>query len=208
MALTTELSAIQVRILGCLVEKEATTPDQYPLTLNALKNACNQKTNRFPITNYYEGEIGRNLRELGDLRLVSEIWAPRAPKYKHHLQEVLEILGKEKAVLCVLMLRGPQTAGEIRGRCQRLHAFDDVDDVEYVLGRLGERDPAYVTALPRQAGQKEGRWMHLLAGAPDPDLMVAAPAAARSSLSERVAALESEIAGLKRKIEELIGGEG
>ncbi len=202
MALTTELSPIQVRILGCLIEKEGTTPDQYPLTLNALKNACNQKSNRFPITNYYEGEIGNNLRQLGELRLVSEIWAPRAPKYKHHAEEVLEILGKEKAVLCVLMLRGPQTAGEIRGRCHRLHEFDDVDDVEYVLGRLGERDPAYVTALPRQAGQKEQRYMHLLAGAPDPAELQAAQAPTRAGLTERVEQLEREVAWLKQKLDE------
>lgn len=203
MALTTELSPIQVRILGCLIEKEATTPDQYPLTLNALKNACNQKTNRFPVTNYYEGEIGQNLRQLGELRLVSEIWAPRAPKFKHHTEEVLEILGKEKAVLCVLMLRGPQTAGEIRGRCHRLHAFDDVDDVEYVLGRLSERDPPYVAALPRQAGQKEERYTHLLAGAPDPKLIAAAAAPARTGLAERVEQLEREVEWLKQKLEEL-----
>ncbi len=205
MSMAKDLTAIQARILGCLVEKEATTPDQYPLTLNALKNACNQKTNRFPVSNYYEGEIGRNLREMGDLRLVSEVWAPRAAKYKHHMEEVLEILGKQKAVLCVLMLRGPQTAGEIRSHCHRIHEFDDIDDVEYVLERLSERDPALVTALPRQAGQKEERYMHLLAGPPDPRALAAAPAA-RSSLAERVEQLETEVARLKRKVLELGNG--
>ena len=205
MSLAKDLTAIQARILGCLVEKEATTPDQYPLTLNALKNACNQKTNRFPVSNYYEGEIGRNLREMGDLRLVSEVWAPRAAKYKHHMEEVLEILGKGKAVLCVLMLRGPQTAGEIRSHCHRIHEFDDIDDVEYELERLSERDPALVTALPRQAGQKEERYMHLLAGPPDPCALVAAPAA-RSSLAERIEQLETEVVWLKRKVLELGNG--
>ena len=205
MSLAKDLTAIQARILGCLVEKEATTPDQYPLTLNALKNACNQKTNRFPVSNYYEGEIGRNLREMGDLRLVSEVWAPRAAKYKHHMEEVLEILGKQKAVLCVLMLRGPQTAGEIRSHCHRIHEFDDIDDVEYVLERLSERDPALVTALPRQAGQKEERYMHLLAGPPDPRALAAAPVA-RSSLAERIEQLETEVAWLKRKMLELGNG--
>lgn len=201
MPLDQPLTEIQTRILGCLVEKQATTPDQYPLTLNALRTACNQKTNRFPVTAYYEGEIGHALMELGELRLVSKHSAARSAKYAHHLQEQLEVLDKETAVLCVLMLRGPQTASEIRTRCQRIYAFEDVDDVQYVLDRLCQREPPYVTILPRQPGQKEQRYMHLLAGEPDPELMAAAAAPSTSvTLSERVSQLEAQVAELQERL--------
>ena len=204
MALETELTEIQLRVLGCLVEKKATTPDQYPLTINAIKNACNQKTNRLPVVSYYEGEIGHTLRELEDLGLVSEAWSTRAAKYEHHFEKVLEVMQKDKAVLCTLMLRGPQTAGEIRNHCQRLYAFDDIDDVDYVLGRLDERDPAMVMQLPKQAGQKEQRFVHLLGGEPDLSNLPAPPVSARAGLEERVSRLESELEALKQQLSDLL----
>ncbi|MDJ0657526.1 MAG: YceH family protein [Xanthomonadales bacterium] len=202
-ALTDELTDIQARILGCLIEKEGTTPDQYPLSLNALKNACNQKSNRFPVVNYYEGEIGQALRRMYDLRLVSEESGARTPRYRHHAPEVLGVLKKELAVLCVLMLRGPQTPGEIRGRCHRLFEFDDTDDVVYVLQRLMERDHPYVMQLPRQPGQKEERYAQLLCGEPDlSDLPAPAPRRSTSSeLEQRVEQLEEEVARLKQVVQ-------
>lgn len=203
MAFETQLTDIQVRVLACLMEKKTTTPDQYPLTLNAIKNACNQKTSRVPVVSYYEGEIGHTLRELEDMGLVSEAWSTRAAKYEHHFGKVLEVMQKDKAVLCTLMLRGPQTAGEIRNHCQRLYSFDDIDDVDYVLGRLAEREPAMIMQLPRQAGHKEQRFAHLLAGEPDLSKLPPPPVSARSGLEERVSRLESEVEALKRQLSDL-----
>jgi uncharacterized protein YceH (UPF0502 family) len=198
---------MQVRVLGCLIEKKATTPDQYPMTINSIKNACNQKTSRVPVVSYYEGEIGHTLRELEELGLVSEAWSTRAAKYEHHFGKVLEVMQKDKAVLCTLMLRGPQTAGEIRNHCQRLYAFDDIDDVEYVLQRLAEHQPPRVMQLPRQAGQKEQRYAHLLCGEPDLSNLPAAPQRGRSGLEERVSQLETEVEALKQQLNELLAGE-
>ena len=203
MALETELTEIQARVLACLVEKKATTPDQYPLTLNAIKNACNQKSSRFPVTSYYEGEIGHSLRELEELGLVSEAWSTRVAKYEQHFGKVLEVLQKDQAVLCTLMLRGPQTAAEIRNHSQRLYAFDDIDDVDYMLQRLAEREPAMVMQLPRQAGQKEQRFVHLLCGEPDLSNLPAPPVSARAGLEERVSLLEAEVEALKQQLSAL-----
>ena len=193
-----------MRVLGCLVEKKATTPDQYPLTLNAIKNACNQKTSRVPVVSYYEGEIGHTLRELGDLGLVGEAWSTRAAKYEHHFEKVLEVMQKDKAVLCTLMLRGPQTSGEIRNHSLRLYAFDDIDDVDYVLQRLAEREPSMVMELAKQAGQKEQRFVHLLAGEPDLSKLPAPAVSSRSGLEERVSRLESEVEALKQQLSDLL----
>jgi uncharacterized protein YceH (UPF0502 family) len=204
MALETELTEIQARVLACLVEKKATTPDQYPLTLNAIKNACNQKSSRFPVTSYYEGEIGHSLRELEELGLVSEAWSTRVAKYEQHFGKVLEVLQKDQAVLCTLMLRGPQTAAEIRNHSQRLYAFDDIDDVDYMLQRLAEHEPAMVMQLPRQAGQKEQRFVHLLCGEPDLSNLPAPPVSARTGLEERVSLLEAEVEALKQQLSALL----
>jgi hypothetical protein len=172
-----ELTAIQVRVLGCLMEKEETTPDQYPLTLNALRNACNQKSSRSPVTAYTEGEVGHTVRELEALGLVAENWGARTARYEHRVPQTLGLHSKGMALLATLMLRGPQTLGELKNHSQRLYAFDDLDDVAFALEKLAERDEPLVTALPRQPGQKEGRYAHLLAGAPDiPEPVRAAPA--------------------------------
>ncbi len=197
-----KLKPIQIRILGCLIEKQHTTPDQYPLTLNALKNACNQKTNREPVVSYHDGELGMALNELEGMHLVSKAWSARSPKYEQKLQKVMELASSGLAVLCILMLRGPQTAGEIRAHTHRLHQFDDIDDVEYVLKRLAERSPPLTTQLPRQPGQKEERYAHLLSGEP---VIPAAPAAARlteSPLEQRVSELETTVAQLQERIQQ------
>ncbi len=206
-----ELTDPQVRVLGCLIEKKETTPDQYPLTLNALRNACNQKTARSPVTAYTEGEVGHTLRELESLGLVREAWGARVAKYEHLAGQALKLHGKGLALLCPLMLRGPQTLGELRTNAHRLYAFDDLDDVQYALGRLAEHDPPLVTAMPRQPGQKEIRYAHLLGGEPPaaPAAPVAREPAAKESgnaLEERVEALERELEELRLAVEELRGG--
>jgi len=203
-----ELTPIQARILGCLIEKKETTPEQYPLTLNALKNACNQKTARYPVTAYKEGEIGHTLRELESLGYVSEAWGSRVAKYEHMAGKALGLQSKGLALLCPLMLRGPQTPGELKINAHRLHEFDDIDDVLYTLQRLTEHEPPLVMALPRQAGQKEVRYAHLLCGEPDVPEPAAYAGAARSpgSLASRVEALEADIELLKEEINALKSG--
>ncbi|MDX1569287.1 MAG: YceH family protein [Xanthomonadales bacterium] len=194
------LSEIQVRVLGCLVEKEATTPDQYPLTINALRSACNQKTARDPVMSCEEGEVGHAVRQLEEMGLTHQAWSARAARWEHRMGKGFGFRPKDLAVMATLMLRGPQTAAEIRSHCGRLFEFEDVDDVEYVLGRLMERDPPLVVQLPRLPGQKGVRYMHLLCGEPDLEALAAAapaPAATRSALEERVSRLESEVAELK-----------
>jgi len=194
-----ELTPIQARVLGCLMEKKETTPEQYPLTLNALKNACNQKSARNPVTAYKEGEIGHTLRELESLGLVSEAWGSRVAKYEHQAGKTLQLQSKGLALLCPLMLRGPQTPGELKTNAHRLYDFDDLDDIQYTLQRLAEHDPPLVVALPRQPGQKEIRYAHLLCGEPDiPEPVAYTPSS--GSLAGRVEALEVEVELLREEI--------
>ena len=196
-----ELSKIQVRVLGCLIEKKETTPDQYPLTLNSLRNACNQKSARNPLTSYTEGEIGHTLRELESLGLVREAWGARAAKYEHLADKALGLHSKGLALLCPLMLRGPQTLGELKSHSHRLQEFDDLDDVQYCLKRLSEHETPMATVLPRQSGQKEDRYAHLLSGEPDiPALPLNYATPPRDSLLARIEALESELESLQEKI--------
>jgi uncharacterized protein YceH (UPF0502 family) len=200
-----ELTAIQARVLACLIEKKETTPDQYPLTLNALKNACNQKTARNPVTSYNEGDIGHTLRELESLGLVREAWGARVAKYEHLAGKAMGLHGKGLALLCPLMLRGPQTLAELRTNAHRLYEFDDLEDVQYMLQRLADHEPPLVMTLPRQAGQKETRFAHLLCGEPD----LTEWEASRSSpqpdpgLAARIDALEAEVVNLRQEIENL-----
>jgi len=203
-----ELSEIQARVLGCLMEKERTTPEQYPLTLNALRNACNQKSARHPVTAYTEGEVGHTVRELESLKLVREVWGARAPKYEHRLDKELNLYRKGIAVLSTLMLRGPQTLGELRTHSQRLFAFDDLDDVHFELEKMAKADPPLVTALPRQPGQKEGRYAHLLCGAPQVAEAPGRPAPAprTSGLEARVAQLEAQLETVIERLERLESG--
>ena len=197
----TELSAIQVRVLGCLIEKKETTPDQYPLTLNALKNACNQKTARNPVTSYTDGEVGHTLRELETLGLVREAWGARVAKYEHLAAKGLNLHGKGLAVLCPLMLRGPQTLGELRINSHRLYEFDDLDDLQYALKRLSEHEPPMVVKLPRQPGQKEERYAHLLSGEPEiPEVLPGRAHLPKDELLSRIEILESELEALLERI--------
>jgi uncharacterized protein YceH (UPF0502 family) len=209
MTAMTELTPMQVRVLGALMEKKETTPEQYPLTLNALRNACNQKSARNPVVAYTEGQVGHTVRELEGLGLVREAWGARVAKYEHQAGRALGLQSKGLALMCALLLRGPQTLGELRTNTQRLYEFGDLDDVHYVLERLAEHDPALVVCLPRLPGQKEARYAHLLGGEPDlADFAAAAPtpsAPVDDDLSARVAALEAEVAGLRQELAALRG---
>ena len=201
-----ELTPIQVRVLGCLIEKKETTPEQYPLTLNSLRNACNQKSSRYPVTAYTEGEIGHTIRELEALDLVREEWGVRVSKYGHRAGKVLELHSKGLALVCKLMLRGPQTLGELKSHSQRLFEFDDLDDVQYALKTLFDHQPPLAMALPKQAGQKEGRYTHLLSGEPDMSEIAATAAAARppaSGLEARIEVLELEMEALKDRLDKI-----
>jgi len=201
---TQVMTAIQVRVLGCLLEKKETTPEQYPLTLNSLRNACNQKTARQPVTNYSVGEIGHTLRELESLGFVREAWGSRAAKYEHLADKALGLHSKGLALLCPLMLRGPQTPGELKINSHRLFAFNDLDDVHYILERLSEHEPSLVTVLPRQPGQKEERYAHLLSGEPDiPAYVPVATGSAQGGLAARVEVLELELEKLRERLDKL-----
>ena len=202
-----EMTDIQVRVLGCLMEKKETTPEQYPLTLNALRNACNQKTARQPVTSYTPGEIGHTLRELESLGFVREAWGSRAAKYEHLADKALGLHSKGLALLCPLMLRGPQTQGELKINSHRLYAFNDLDDVHYMLERLSEHEPPLATVLPRQPGQKEERYAHLLSGEPDiPAFVPAVTRSAQGGLTARVEALELELEKLRERLEKIESG--
>jgi uncharacterized protein len=193
----------EVRVLGALLEKEVTTPEYYPLSLNALLNACNQKSNRDPVVHFDEETAERVLYTLRDKGLLLNITGAgsRVPKYGHRLSEKLNLGRRELAILCELMLRGPQTLGELRTRAERMHPFDDLAEIESVLDRM----PELVTKLPRRPGEKEARYAHLLSGAPD----VAAPALEQAVDSiappraDRIAALEAEVARLHQELEVL-----
>lgn len=201
------LTPIQARVLGCLMEKKETTPDQYPLTLNSLRNACNQKSSRLPVMNCSEGEVGHTLRELEAMDLVREQWGARAAKYEHHANKVLGLHSQGIALLCMLMLRGPQTLAELKTHTHRLFDFGDLDDVQFALKHLIEHEPPLATALPRQAGQKEGRYAQLLCSVPD----IPAPTDAASTqsnspspttgLAARVDELEKELEDIKRRLQ-------
>src|SRR5258706_7910135 len=160
------LTENEVRVLGSLIEKDITTPEYYPLSLNALVNACNQKSNRDPYMQLDEDAVRNALEALQERRMAGPAGGAdsRVTKYEHRLQEVFNFTRAETAVLCVLLLRGPQTPGELRGRTERLHRFESLDDVQSALQKLMQRDPALVKVLPRQPGTKESRWVHLMAG--------------------------------------------
>jgi uncharacterized protein YceH (UPF0502 family) len=213
-----ELSQEEIRVLGCLVEKERTTPDQYPLSTNALRLACNQKTNREPIVEYNDVVVDQTmlaLRQAGLARTVSGM-GMRASKHKHVLGEAWGLSDQELALLCVLMLRGPQTVGELRGRSDRMSSFVSLGEVEAVLGTLAGRPDPLVVRLERRPGQKEERWAHLLTGeAPEWDETPAtgwAPRANASSgsgggsasaLAQRVTELEEDVRSLTSDLEVL-----
>jgi len=201
-----QLDDVEVRVLGALMEKEVATPEYYPLSLNALVNACNQKSNREPVVLYDDNTVETALDALRTKGLAARISGHdmRVPKHAHRLSEVINLGRREAAVLCVLMLRGPQTAGELRGRTERLYPFDDLEAVDACLTRLMEWQPdPLVARLPRQVGYKEVRYAHLLAG--EPPATASAPNVRETRddpvarLQARVDRLQGEVADLKRQ---------
>jgi uncharacterized protein len=206
------LNAAEARVLGALVEKDITTPDYYPLSLNALINACNQKNNREPVTNFDEETVRLALRNLSDKQLAGMARGAegRVAKYEHRLQEVYNFTRPETAILCVLLLRGPQTPGELRGRTERMHRFEDLDEVLSGLQQLMRREPPLAKALGRRPGTKEIRYAHLLSGdveAWEPPAETASSSSSADAerliqLEEQVAALHSEVAELKQQMAE------
>lgn len=202
----TILTDIETRVLGSLIEKQVTTPEYYPLTLNALTLACNQKNNRNPVTTYSENQVSDALETLREKNLAYVFYGStsRVPKYKHVMPEVMHLKHAEVALMCVLMLRGPQTPGELRGSASRLHQFS-LEEVEETLNSLMSHDgEPLVVRLPRQPGQKEVRFAHLLSGEIDVEALAAAePAPARrSTLEQRVDALSAEVENLKAQFEQ------
>jgi uncharacterized protein len=203
MAAIRPLDPIEIRVLGSLLEKQQTTPEQYPLTLNALLAACNQKSNREPVTELSERDVFAALERLKKEALVWRLEGARADRYEHLLDRRLGLTPPVKAVVTLLFLRGVQTPGELRTRSERMHEFASVEAVEQLLGSLAARDEPLVTELPRRPGQRESRWKHLLAlvtGQEEPELPLAPEAPSRSGLAERVARLEEEVATLRTEL--------
>ncbi len=210
-----KLSEVAARVLGALVEKEITTPEYYPLSLNALVNACNQKSNREPVMNLDENAVSAALRSLSDLELAgaADTNDSRVRKYEHRLGEVFNFTRSEIAVLCVLLLRGAQTPGEIRGRAERLHHFEELSDVQAALQKLMQRDPALVKVLARQPGTEESRYVHLMSGDVQNDAAVTETLIAHNRVGENsvehagdgatFARLEREVAELRNEVAEL-----
>src|ERR1700734_2531808 len=203
------LDPIQLRVLGSLIEKEITTPENYPLSLNALVDACNQRSSRDPVLDLTEEEVRQAIHTLEDLALVTPVRDARVPKYEHRMRTVLNLRRDETAVLCLLMLRGPQTPGELRSRADRLHTFDDLAAVQATLERLAGRPTAdeatpestgpLTILLPRQPGSREARYSHLLSGTPDLSVLHSSDSSADAfapNPSQRLARLEAEVAEL------------
>jgi uncharacterized protein len=216
------LTDIETRVLGSLIEKDITTPDYYPLSLNALVNACNQKNNRDPAMTLDEESVRQALNTLQEKRLAGPASGAdsRVPKFEHRLQEVFNFDRREVAVLCVLLLRGPQTPGELRGRTDRMYHFEALDDVVSTLDRLAQRDPPLARVLPRQPGTKESRYMHLfsaepsLAGTENQDAacphspasessVPSVTAAAAAGNNDRLTHLEEEVARLRQELSDV-----
>ena len=198
------LNEIETRVLGSLVEKETATPEYYPLSLHALTAACNQKSNRDPVMSLEEDAVHAALETLRAKRLTVDISGGdhRVHKYAHRLGEVFNFDRREQTLLCVLMLRGAQTVGELRGRSERLYNFDSLADVEATLTRLVERTPPLVRKLARRPGEKESRFAHLLRGdVEEPEGPPPVPSSP-SPIEARVASIESDLAALKREFEE------
>jgi uncharacterized protein len=200
------LSPVAARVLGSLVEKEITTPEYYPLSLNALANACNQKNNREPVMNLDEDQIRQALHQLEDDGLAGPARGTdsRVAKYEHRMQEVFNFTRGEIAVVCVLLLRGPQTPGELRGRGERMHRFEELSDVQSTLQRLMQREPPLVKVLPRQPGTKEVRYAHLFSGEPA-EVVTATEAPEPTGRGPGMAQLQAEIAALREEVAELRG---
>ena len=202
--MTHVLSPVAARVLGSLVEKEITTPEYYPLSLNALANACNQKNNREPVMNLDEDQIRQALHQLEDDGLAGPARGTdsRVAKYEHRMQEVFNFTRGEIAVVCVLLLRGPQTPGELRGRSERMHRFEELSDVQSTLQRLMQREPPLVKVLPRQPGTKEARYAHLFSGEPA-EVVATVETIESAGTGSSMAQMEAEIAALREEVAEL-----
>jgi uncharacterized protein len=206
--MATILSEIEVRVLASLVEKQITTPEYYPLTLNSLTTASNQKNNRNPVTAYTEDQVSQALETLREKNLTYVFYGStsRVPKYKHVMPEVIHLSPPELALMCALMLRGPQTPGELRGNASRLHEFHSLEEIEQTLNDLMSRDgEPLVARLPRQAGQKEIRFAHLLSGEVhvEESAETRLPRRTYTPSQDRVSVLEQEVASLKSHVQDL-----
>jgi uncharacterized protein YceH (UPF0502 family) len=206
------LNEVEARVLGALIEKDITTPDYYPLSLNALVNACNQKNNRDPIMTLDESAVRDALATLQEKRMAGPASGAdsRVTKFEHRLQEVFNFDRREIAIVCVLLLRGPQTPGELRSRTDRMYHFEALEDVVSTLDRLAQRDPPLARILPRQPGTKESRYTHLFSGEPEADITVAhverapSPATAGNTTNaDRITALEAEVSALRHELTEI-----
>lgn len=208
------LSPEEARVLGCLIEKEATTPDTYPLTVNAAQSAANQKTARDPVMALDPGVVHHALRELERKGLVKQVFSSRAERYEHRAAEHFGLPRQQVVLLGLLLLRGAQTVHELFARSERLCRFADAADVRHHLDRLGQRQPALVVLVPRGPGQREDRYAHLLSGPVDVAAIAArapaqaAPEAPASALEARVLALEAEVAALREQVAQLRAGSG
>ncbi|HUY81330.1 MAG TPA: YceH family protein [Acidobacteriaceae bacterium] len=205
------LDAIEVRVLGSLIEKEITTPDYYPLSLNALVNACNQKSSRDPVMQLDEIAVRQALSHLEDLDLAGRVHDSRVIKFEHHARQVLDLRRPEIAALCLLLLRGPQTVGELRNRSDRLYAFEDIASVQSALERLARPQsdpgtkprPALVTLLPRRPGEKESRYAHLLSG--EPATQPAPPEPLQTPTpNEQLRRLESDLSAIQATVDAML----
>ncbi|MFA5684067.1 MAG: YceH family protein [Lysobacteraceae bacterium] len=199
------LSATEARILGSLIEKEATTPEQYPLTQNAVQLACNQKTSREPVMNLQPGEVGHALRQMEQRRLVRSIHAARAQRYEHLATQAYGLTRQQQAVIALLLLRGAQTAGELLARSERLANFADAEDMTHCLARLIQREPALIAKLPRLPGQREDRYAHLLSGDIDLEALAASVRSepTRGDTAQRLADLEARVEALEQALQAL-----
>ena len=201
------LNETETRILGCLIEKEMTTPEYYPLSLNSLTNACNQKSNRFPVVSYEELLVSEGLDSLQEKGLARKTLTggSRVPKYLHTILDRFDLGRRDLAVLCELMVRGPQTVGEIRTHADRISPFSNLEEVDTVLQALMGHEPPFVMKLPKEPGRKEARYMQLLSGkgAPDVSAEPVAAASSQGSIQGRISSLEEETALLRTELEEL-----
>jgi uncharacterized protein len=202
------LTEVETRVLGSLIEKDITTPDYYPLSLNALVNACNQKNNRDPVMTLDEETVRQALSSLQEKRMAGPASGAdsRVTKFEHRLQEVFNFDRREIAIVCVLLLRGPQTPGELRSRTDRMYHFESLDDIVATLDRLAQRDPPLARVLPRQPGTKESRYRHLFSGEPPETSVARAPSpaiAGVNSVADRVGILEEEVALLRHELSEV-----
>jgi hypothetical protein len=203
-----KLTEIETRVLGSLIEKDITTPDYYPLSLNALVNACNQKNNRDPVMTLDEAAVRDALATLQEKRMAGPVSGAdsRVTKFEHRLQEVFNFDRREIAIVCVLLLRGPQTPGELRSRTDRMYRFEGLDDIVSTLDRLAQRQPSLARVLPRQPGTKESRYTHLFSGEPPEADVARAPSpanAASGPASDRLKTLEEEVARLRQDLSEV-----